>query len=92
MPSCRCERSRQASSLRDHLRRRRLRFHVPLNEWRMHQYVAEFGRHFELQKSYCALREGEHLLTPAIEAELGLYSRDELTCWAYVLVARKPTS
>lgn len=73
----------------DHLRQRRLPFHVPLNEWRIHQYVAEFERHFELLKNYCALREGEHLLTPAIEAELARYTRDELTCWAYVLVARK---
>lgn len=74
----------------DHLRLRQLRFHVPLNEWRMHQYIAEFENHLELLKSYCALREGEHLLTPAIEAELSQYTRDELTCWAYVLVARKP--
>jgi SAM-dependent methyltransferase len=74
----------------DHLRQRRLPFHVPLNEWRKHQYAAEFRRHFELLKDYCAAREGEHLLTPELEAELSDYSRDELTCWGYVLVARKP--
>lgn len=74
----------------DHLRKRRLRFHVPLNEWRKQQYINTFRQHFELLKNYCALREGEHLLTPAIEAELAQYTRDELTCWAYVLVARKP--
>ena len=36
------------------------------------------------------MREGERLLTPEIEAELAAYSRDELTCGAYVIVARKP--
>jgi hypothetical protein len=35
------------------------------------------------------MREGEHLLTPKIEAELSEYSRDELTCGAYVIIARK---
>lgn len=74
----------------DHLRKRRLGFHVPLNEWRKHQYAAEFRQHFDLLSDYCSAREGEHLLTPAIAAELAEYTRDELTCWGYVLVARKP--
>jgi len=74
----------------DHLRQRRLPFHVPLNEWRIQQYVDEFARHFEIVKQYCALREGEELLTPDIERELATYTRDELTCGAYVIVARKP--
>ncbi|MBI5564936.1 MAG: methyltransferase domain-containing protein [Chloroflexi bacterium] len=73
----------------DHLRQRALPFHVPLNEWRIQQYVDEFAKHFEIVKQYCALREGEDLLTPAIERELAAYSRDELTCSAYVIVARK---
>jgi ubiquinone/menaquinone biosynthesis C-methylase UbiE len=76
----------------DHLRRRRLPFHVPLNEWRRDQYLEVFGRHFELLNHYCALREGEELLDPALEAELSDYSRDELTCWAYVIVARKKST
>lgn len=74
----------------DHLRNRRLSFHVPLNQWRKDQYLSEFKNHFELLKDYCALREGEHLLTPQIESELSNYSRDELTCGAYVIVVRKP--
>lgn len=73
----------------DHLRRRRLPFTVPLNEWRRDQYVAEFARHFEVVKVYCRVREGEELLTPAIAAELSAYSRDELTCGQLVIVARK---
>jgi SAM-dependent methyltransferase len=72
----------------DHLRRRRLPIHVPLNEWRREEYVEEFGRHFEVIKSYCAMREGEELLTPSVEAELSDYSRDELTCRSFVIVAR----
>ena len=72
----------------DHLRKRRLRFHVPLNELRIQQYLDEFGRHFEIVKHYCAMKEGEHLLTPEIEAELSKYSRDELTCGAFVIVTR----
>lgn len=73
----------------DHLRSRRLPFHVPLNEWRIQQYVDEFAKHFEVVKQYCAMREGEELLTPEIERELLPYTRDELTCGAYVIVARK---
>lgn len=74
----------------DHLRKRNLSFHVPLNELRKHQYLEEFLRYFEIVNHYCASpREGEHLLTPEIEAELSDYSRDELTCGAYVIVARK---
>ena len=75
----------------DHLRKRRLRFHVPLNEWRRNQYLAEFCKNFEIIKQYCALREGEHLLTPEIEQELSYYTRNDLTCGAYVIVARKPS-
>ena len=75
----------------DHLRKRRLPFHVPLNEWRINQYLAEFCKNFEIIKHYCALREGEHLLTPRIEQELSDYSRDDLTCGAYVIAARKPS-
>lgn len=74
----------------DHLRRRRLPFTVPLNEWRRDQYLAEFGRHFELLTHYTWTREGEHLLTPAIAAELAGYDRDELTSASYVIVARRP--
>lgn len=73
----------------DHLRHRRLPFTVPLNEWRREQYVAAFARHFELIRVYCRAREGEELLTPALEAELSAYSRDELTCGQLVIVARK---
>jgi len=74
----------------DHLRRRRLPFHVPLNEWRPGQYLEEFIKHFEVLKHYCATREGEAILTPGLEAELSGYSRDELTCGAYIIVARRP--
>jgi SAM-dependent methyltransferase len=74
----------------DHLRNRRLPIDVPLNEWRVDQYLAEFRKYFEILKHYCAMREGEHLLTPEIERDLLSYSRDELTCGAYVIVARKP--
>jgi SAM-dependent methyltransferase len=74
----------------DHLRKRRLPFSVPLNEWRMHQYLEAFGRHFEIVKTYCALREGEQWLTPDVRAALPGYSDDELTCGALVIVARKP--
>jgi ubiquinone/menaquinone biosynthesis C-methylase UbiE len=75
----------------DHLRRRKLPWDVPLNEWRQGQYLEEFVKHFEVLKHYCAMREGEHLLTLQIERELSEYSRDELTCGAYVIVARKPS-
>jgi SAM-dependent methyltransferase len=73
----------------DHLRRRHLPFHVPLNEWRIDQYVETFESHFQILKRYCAMREGEEFLTQEIENELSLYSRDELTCGGYVILARK---
>jgi SAM-dependent methyltransferase len=73
----------------DHLRKRHLPFHVPLNEWRKDQYLSEFRKHFEILKEYCALREGEHFLTPGIERELSDFNREELTCGAYVIFARK---
>ncbi|MBP1467305.1 class I SAM-dependent methyltransferase [Candidatus Chloroploca sp. M-50] len=73
----------------DHLRSRCQPFTVPLNEWRKDQYVAEFAHHLELIKIYCRTREGEQWLTPALEAELSAYTRDELTCGQLVIVARK---
>jgi ubiquinone/menaquinone biosynthesis C-methylase UbiE len=75
----------------DHLRKRRLPFRVPLNKWRVTQYLSAFEKHFEVLKHYCAMREGEHLLTQQVERELSNYTRDELTCGAYVIVARKPS-
>ena len=62
---------------------------MPLNEWRQAQYLDTFAQHFEILQHYCTTREGEDLLTPAIESELAGYSRDELTCAAYVIVARR---
>jgi SAM-dependent methyltransferase len=73
----------------DHLRKRRLPISVPLNEWRRQQYLAVFEQRFEVLKSYCAMREGEEMLTPEIKAELSHYQVDELTCGSYVIVARK---
>lgn len=73
----------------DHLRKRRLPFHVPLNKWRRDDYLREFGKRFKLLKHYCAVREGEHLLTNKIESELSGFTRDELTCGAYVIVAQR---
>lgn len=73
----------------DHLRERKLPFHVPLNEWRKQQYLNTIGSYFDIVTHYCAIREGEHLLSPAVEAELAQYNRDELTARDYVIVARK---
>jgi SAM-dependent methyltransferase len=74
----------------DHLRQRRLPFHVPLNEWCIGQYVTTFAQHLEILKSYCVSREGEDLLTPELEAELSAYTREELTCLGHIILARKP--
>jgi hypothetical protein len=75
----------------DHLRRRRLPFHVPLNEWRHNQYLETFAAHLEVVNDYCAMREGESLLTTELELELSDYDRDELTLRDYIIVARKPS-
>lgn len=76
----------------DHLRKRRLKFRVPLNEWRREQYVELIAGRFKIVNQYCAMREGEEFLTPAIEAELENYSRDERTCRSYIIVAQKTGS
>jgi SAM-dependent methyltransferase len=73
----------------DHLRRRRIPFSVPLNEWRRDQYLSSFADQFEIMHHYCAMREGEAFLTPELASELCDYSQDELTTMAYVIVARK---
>ncbi len=73
----------------DHLRERKIPIKVPLNEWRIDQFVEEFRKHFEIAKHYCAIREGNHLLTPEIQKTLKSFHEDELTCLAYVIVAIK---
>jgi len=73
----------------DHLRRRKLPYDVPLNEWRRDDYLEAFSEHFEILKQYCAIREGVNFLTPELATELSTYDTDELTCHAYVIVARK---
>jgi SAM-dependent methyltransferase len=73
----------------DHLRQRHLPLTVPLNRWRRADYLDAIGSQFQILRDYCATREGEGLLTPALEQELGDYDPAELTCAAYVIVARK---
>jgi SAM-dependent methyltransferase len=73
----------------DHLRSRTLPFSVPLNEWRKEQYLQSFGRHFDILKTYCAMREGQDWLTPEVRDQLPGYTDDELTCAALVVVARR---
>jgi SAM-dependent methyltransferase len=73
----------------DHLRRRKLPFSVPLNEWRRDQYLQSFAVRFNILKHYCAFREGTEFISPEILAELSDYSEDELTCNSYVIVARR---
>jgi hypothetical protein len=48
-----------------------------------------FLGHFEILKNYCVVRERDIFLAPQIEEDLFEYSRDELTCIAYGIVARK---
>lgn len=73
----------------DHLRKQRLPFHVPLNKWRIHQFLEELSKHLEVEIHYRAMREGKHFLTPEIDAELSYYTRDELTFGANVIMIKK---
>ena len=73
----------------DHLRKRKIPFTVPLNEWRRDQYLRAFAEKFEILKHYCAFREGAELLSSEILAELSSYTADELTSNSYVILARK---
>lgn len=43
------------------------------------QYLDEFTHYIKILKYYCAMREGEHLLTPEIEIELANFNQVELT-------------
>ncbi len=72
----------------DHLRKRRLPFPVPLNGWRIPQYLDAFAQRFEIVRHYCFAHEGEAWLTPEIQAELRDYSSEELTCMRYVIVGK----
>lgn len=73
----------------DHLRARRLPLTVPLNEWRIRDYLAEFRRRFEVVEHGCWMPEGEGILTPEIEEELAGYSREELLWGTYYVAARR---
>jgi SAM-dependent methyltransferase len=73
----------------DHLRERKLPITVPLNEWRLHQYIDAFSSKFTILNNYTVLREGEHLLNPEIENELIDYTRDELTSGSFMIIAQK---
>ena len=72
----------------DHLREHRHPSGVYLNRWRAPRFRAAFEPHFETL-TWESLREGEALLTPALEAELGDYSRDELLTGKIVFVGRR---
>ncbi len=73
----------------DHLRQRKIPIVVPLNEWRIEDYVEAISDRFKILKQYCAVREGEGLLIPEVEAELVRFTRDELTCCTFAIVALK---
>lgn len=76
------------SLLWDHLRSRKLPFSVPLNEWRISQYLEAFGDNFEIVEHRCGNKEGEDLLSEDLLKELATYSKDELLCANYIIVAR----
>ena len=76
----------------DHLRHRRRPFSVPLNQWRRHQYLEAFAKSFRVITHYCAIREGEGLLSPLLRSELSAYDVEELTCGAYVIAGMKQGS
>jgi SAM-dependent methyltransferase len=73
----------------DHLRERRFP-DIPswINGWRMERYREAFERHFEILSWRPGAVEGESLLTPALEAELSSYPREELLTKGYVIIAR----
>lgn len=73
----------------DHLRKRRLPFSVPLNEWRISQYRDELSKQFVIHNEYCAVKEGYDLLSSDILLELADFSHEELTCQTYIFVVQK---
>lgn len=74
----------------DHLRGRSRGRGVPLNEWRMQQYLDAFAARFTILDQYCGTREGQQWLASDARADLHGYSDDELTCQTLVIVAQKP--
>jgi SAM-dependent methyltransferase len=73
----------------DHLRDRRLRASVPLNEWRMTQYLDAFRAEFTVLKSYVRSTEGREFLTDDVREALKDYAEDELTAACYRIVGMK---
>ena len=73
----------------DHLREQKLPVPDSVNRWRIDQYLNVFVNYLEILKSYCFMVEGENLLMPKIIAELSAYSRVELICATYIVLARK---
>jgi len=63
----------------DHLRECHIPFSVPLNKWRVSQYLETFSEHYEIVDHYCAGRDGEYLLSEDIQIELAEYTTDDLT-------------
>jgi SAM-dependent methyltransferase len=63
----------------DHLRAKRVTPRVPLNEWRISQYL----------EAYARAQEGEDRLTETIRKELVEYTDEELLCACYRIVGRK---
>ena len=75
------------SLLWDHLREKKLPFDVPLNEWRNCQYIDAFKKEFTVVQHRCTGVEGENLLSEEIHSFLKEYSRQELLCNNYTIVA-----
>jgi SAM-dependent methyltransferase len=73
----------------DHLRKRHLPFTVPLNEFRVGDYLQEFEKHFSILKHGPSGNEGTDMLTAEVRSELSEYSEMELTCGAYRILAQK---
>ncbi|MCB2187213.1 MAG: class I SAM-dependent methyltransferase [Deltaproteobacteria bacterium] len=73
----------------DHLREKRFP-DIPswINGWRERDYRRAFAERFEIVDWFPLAREGEKLLTPAIQAELADYSADELLTKGFVVIAR----
>lgn len=73
----------------DHLRERRVKPTVPLNEWRISQYKEAFAAEFSILKAYPRQTEGKELLTDEIRKILSDYSEEELVASCYRIIGRK---
>jgi SAM-dependent methyltransferase len=73
----------------DHLRKRQNPFSVPLNQFRLKEYLEVFKTYFDVVVSQAEGSEGKHFLTQQLIDELRDFSEEELISSSFLIIVRK---